>query len=147
MTVTINAIRSKGGREAASIGTGLQAYGFSFTATAASAALKTLKGDSNLTLPSGFIVTEVLATGAATGGTNPTFDLGTATNDDAFIAEGDANGGVVSIAAGGATGGIALGVKLTTDTVVYGGVGASAPTGGTVSGWIIGFVYTDAARL
>ena len=147
MSTTTSAIRSQGGREAASLGTVMMSYGFSFTATAASAALNTLKGDSQLTLPKDFIVTSVLITGAATGGTDPTFDLGTATDDDAFIAEGDADGGVVTVAAGGLTGGASLGVKLTADTIVYGGVGATAPTGGTVSGWIIGFVYTNAANL
>ena len=130
-------VRSKGGRDAATFGTGLTAYYFSFTATAASAAQTDGTGGS-LTMPSGFVPLMVVYTGGATGGTDPTFHLGTATDADAFLSGADADVGVATVVAGGSTGGVGLGVALAADTVLYGGVGASAPTGGTVTGRIIG---------
>lgn len=66
--------------------------------------------------------------GGATGGTNPTVDIGTAADDDGFAAEMDADD-VTAIVATGAL----LGTELTADTEVYAGVGASAATGGSVS--------------
>lgn len=143
MTTTVDIFRAKGGRTGATPGVVPVQYGFSFTATATSAALKTLDGTADLTLPSGFIPQGVLFNGAGTGGSSPTFDLGYVSATDVFVNEGDADGGYKHVWQGDSTGGTGLGVKLTADKVVWGGVGSSAPTGGTVSGWIVGVMYDD----
>lgn len=79
------------------------------------------------TLPKGAIPLGVDSLGGATGGTNPTVDVGTSGDDDGFANELDADG--VSFDGSGAL----TGVELTADTVVYGKVGASAATGGTTT--------------
>lgn len=95
---------------------------FSFDPTAASAGTGTI-------LPKGAIPLYVQnLDGGATGGTDPTVDIGTAADSDGFAAELDAD----ARGAPAATGAL-LGVTLTADTEVYAGVGASAGTGGTVT--------------
>jgi hypothetical protein len=140
MTTDVSLVRSKGGRDAATPGAIPVCYQFSFTATQTPAALTDATGGS-LTVPSGFVLTDVLVNAAATGGTDPTFLLGISTDTDAFVAAGDADAGPQAITYGSATAGASMGVKLTADGIVYGGKGASAPTGGTVSGIIRGVVY------
>lgn len=139
-------LRTKGGQSAATPGSVLMSYYFSFTATAAAAALTDGTGGS-LTLPSGFVPSYVQFNGAATGGTDPTFILGIAGDTDSLIAEGNADGGLLTVDAGEATSGVGMGVKLTANKVVWGGVGTSAPTGGTVSGYIVGHVHDTGGRL
>ena len=143
MTTTTDILRAKGGSTAATPATVMVSYGFSFVATAAAAALKTLDGTADLTLPSGFVPMGVTFNGAGTGGSSPTFDLGYVSATAVFLNEADADGGVSAVWQGGSTGGTGLGVKLTADKVVWGGVGASAPTGGTITGWIVGIHYDD----
>lgn len=100
---------------------GLYALQFSLDPTAASASV-------SKTLPVGAIPVAVQnMDGGATGGTNPTIDVGTSGDPDGFANELDADG-VTSLVSTGAL----LGVELTAETEIYAGVGASAATGGTV---------------
>lgn len=78
------------------------------------------------TLPKGAIPLYCYSLGGATGGTNPTVNVGTAGAATAF-----ANGVRGDIFAQGT--GTATGVELTANTVVYGKVGSSAATGGTTT--------------
>lgn len=84
------------------------------------------------TLPAGAIPLWAVSYGGATGGTNPTVDLGTTGDDDGIANELDADGGAA------AYGGALLNAQLTADTAIYGKVGASAATGGTTS---VGVAY------
>lgn len=79
------------------------------------------------TLPNGAIPLEVTSLGGATGGTNPTVDIGTSGDPDGFADELDAD------AVAFADSGDLTGIELTADTIVFGKVGASAATGGTVT--------------
>ena len=83
---------------------------------------------SGATLPKGAIPIGVQSFGGATGGTNPTVDVGTSGDTDGFANELDADG-VTAITATGAL----LGIELTADTAIHVGVGASAATGGTTT--------------
>lgn len=97
----------------------------SFDPTAASA-------DSGIVIPKGAIVLGFQHDGGATGGTNPTFDIGTSSDADAFINEGDADAaGYVAV------NGAEANTAVSEDTAVYVGVGASAATGGTVAGMLL----------
>lgn len=89
------------------------------------------------TLPKGAIPLGVLSLGGATGGTNPTVDVGTVADADGFANEVDADGVTMTAAVGALTG-----VLLTTDTAVYGQVGSSAATGGTVT-VLLTYVMSD----
>lgn len=80
------------------------------------------------TLPKGAFVHSVVSHGGATGGTNPTVDIGTSADDDGFANEMSADTADIAVAAGA----LAL-TKLTEDTGVFGKVGASAATGGTTT--------------
>lgn len=79
------------------------------------------------TLPNGARPLGVDSLGGATGGTNPTVDIGTTGDPDGFANELDADGIAFNDT------GALTGVALTTDTAVYGQVGASAATGGTTT--------------
>lgn len=79
------------------------------------------------TLPANCVPLRVMSLGGATGGTNPTVDIGTTGDNDGFADELDADG-----VAFDDTGALTA-VKLTADTIVYGKVGASAATGGTTT--------------
>lgn len=83
------------------------------------------------TLPIGARVIDVRSWGGATGGTNPTVDVGTVADDDGFANELDADGNSSGFAAG--TLGVLANTSLTVPTPVYGKVGASAATGGTTT--------------
>lgn len=76
------------------------------------------------TLPAGATPLFVQSFGGATGGTNPTVDIGTSGDDDGIANELDADGAATS------NDGALLNAQLTADTVIYGKVGASAATGG-----------------
>lgn len=80
------------------------------------------------TYPKGSIPLSITSLGGATGGTNPTVDIGTVADNDGFANELDADGFAENAGTGALTG-----VALTTDTAVYGKVGASAATGGTTT--------------
>lgn len=79
------------------------------------------------TLPAGAVPLGVTGDGGATGGASPTVIVGTVADDDGFAAAMDADG--VSVGNSGAL----TGAALAADTTVYGKVGASAATGGTVT--------------
>jgi hypothetical protein len=96
-------------------------------------------------LPTGAIVTEIIVNAAATGGTNPTFDMGwigvsdaTALDVDGLVAEGDADAGKSVFNYATATIGDDVGTTMSTTQPVRltGGVGASAPTGGSLTGFV-----------
>jgi hypothetical protein len=82
------------------------------------------------TLPIGAIPMDVVSFGGGTGGTNPTVDIGTSGTTDLFANELRAD--VTRSAIASTTAGTGLGTQLTAATPVYGKVGGSAATGGTV---------------
>ena len=84
-----------------------------------------------LVLPAGAIPISIMTIGGATGGTNPTVDIGTSADDDGLFNEVDADTkGTVK----GADGALAVAGGLAADATVTGKVGASAATGGTYTG-------------
>lgn len=95
-----------------------------------------------LVLPKGAKVLFALPISFATGGTNPTVDIGTAADSAFFFNEMDADSSTAITTVSGAHSVLRLTTGLADDTVVYGGVGASAATGGT-SSIAISFVCHD----
>ena len=93
-------------------------------------------------LPKGAVPTQFISLGGATGGTNPTVDIGTAADPDGFFNELDAD---LKGAVKGADGALAIGTGVPANVQVTANQGASAATGGTVTGT---FHYTmvDNAR-
>jgi hypothetical protein len=103
-------------------------------------------------LPKNAVITGISFNGDATGGTNPTIDMGFTDNDggtnfvdvDGLINEGDADAGaVVTVWGGDSTAGAALGDignPATEIIKIVGGQGASAATGGTITGIIYYYV-------
>jgi len=85
-------------------------------------------------LPKGAVILEVIHDGSGTGGSTPTFDVGTTSDPDGIINEGDADIGVGRTTFGDTAAGILLITtgKLTSEDIVA-GVGANAATGGTVT--------------
>lgn len=91
-------------------------------------------------LPPKAIPLSFLNIGVATGGTAPTIDIGSATTADGFFDE------VLAATKGtltGANGSLVVGTGLTAQTRVYAKVGASAATGGTVTGVFSYAMYND----
>ena len=93
-------------------------------------------------LPKGAVPTQFISLGGATGGTNPTVDIGTAADPDGFFNELDAD---LKGAVKGADGALAIGTGVPANVEVTANEGSSAATGGTVTGT---FHYTmvDNAR-
>ncbi len=89
------------------------------------------------TLPAGSIPLGVQSLGGATGGTNPTVDIGTVASNAGIANEVDADTLTLTYATGALTG-----VALTVDTPIYGKVGASAATGGTTT-VLISYIFND----
>lgn len=83
------------------------------------------------TLPLGARVVDVWSLAGATGGVNPTVDIGTLAVADGLANELDADGRSSAFNAG--TVGAQWNTQFTVPTPVYGKVGASAATGGTTS--------------
>ena len=89
-------------------------------------------------LPKNAVVLGISFNGDATGGTNPTLDMGytdydggtTFVNTDGYLDAADADSGDV-------------GVPATERIKVVGGHGGSAPTGGTITGVIYYYVKDD----
>ena len=118
--------RSKGSKDATPA-VSLQCIQFTLDPTAASA-------DTGKTLPAGAVPLWVQnINGGATGGTNPTVDVGTSGDTDGFANELDADG-ITALTGGGAL----LGTALTADTAIYAGAGSAAATGGSC---LIGVYY------
>jgi len=87
-------------------------------------------------LPVGAVPVSFMTIGGATGGTNPTVDIGTSADDDGFFNEVDADTkGTLK----GADGALVVAGGTTVISTVTGKVGASAATGGTITGV---FTYT-----
>lgn len=84
-----------------------------------------------LVLPAGAIPVSIMTIGGATGGTNPTVDIGTSADDDGLFNEVDAD---TKGSVKGADGALAVAGGLAADATVTGKVGASAATGGTYTG-------------
>lgn len=104
---------------------------FSFDPTAASA-------DTGKVLPAGCVVIESrLAQANATGGTNPTVNIGTLADPDGFGSDLDADAYT-----GPQYTGALLGTSILVNTPIYAGVGASAATGGVCVGSVT-YVMAD----
>ena len=89
-------------------------------------------------LPAGAVPISFMTIGGATGGTNPTVDIGTSADPDGFFNEVDCDTkGTLK----GADGALVVGGGIAADVTVTGNVGASAATGGTIVGI---FTYTVA---
>ena len=87
-------------------------------------------------LPAGAVPVSFMTIGGATGGTNPTVDIGSSADDDGFFNEADAD---TKGSLKGADGALVVAGGITAATTVTGKVGASAATGGTITGV---FTYT-----
>jgi len=158
-TSTTQAIwRSFGGdtTKTAYAGSMLMAADFYFVPTAAAGnkVQKSSTDTANVILPIGAVITEIQANAAGTGGTNPTFDMGFTlyssgtTNNASLLNEADADAGKQIFNWATATvPGASLGAVLSTSELVYitGSVGASAATGGSISGRITYYVPTNGA--
>ena len=146
--------RSGGGDNSrtAYCGTGLMVAEFYFDPTLAAgskAKVSSATNAPNLILPAGAVVVQINANAAGTGGTDPTFDMGytlytsgTATNAG-LLNEADADvGKQVFTWATATVPGAGLGAVMSATEMVYitGNVGASAATGGSVSGQILYYV-------
>ena len=105
-------------------------------------------------LPKNSVITGITFNGAATGGTNPTIDMGYTDFDggtdfvdvDGLINEGDADGGIATIWGGDTGSGASLGnlaLPATEIIKIVGGQGSSAATGGTITGIIYYYVKDD----
>lgn len=136
-------------------GSMLMVANFYFSATAAinTAVQRSSTDTRTVVLPIGAVIVEVQANGAGTGGTNPTFDMGFnlytsgTTNAASLINEGDADAGKQVFTWASATAGASFGAVMSASELVTitGSVGASAATGGNVSGRITYYVPTDGA--
>ena len=92
----------------------------------------------NFILPDNAVPISFLTIGGATGGTNPTVNIGTAADPDGFFNEVDADtkGSLV-----GAAGALVVGAGISGPVQVTANQGSSAATGGTTVGV---FTYTIA---
>lgn len=145
--------RSGGGdnTRTAYCGTGLMVAQFYFDPSAAAGNKVQISSTdtTKVILPAGAVIVQINANAAGTGGTDPTFDMGftlytsgTASNA-ALLNEADANAGKQVFTWATATvPGASLGAVMSSSELVYitGNVGASAATGGAVSGQILYYV-------
>ena len=142
--------RSGGGdnTRTAYCGTGLMVAEFYFDATQASGNVLNAAGGKAVILPAGAVILQINANAAATGGTNPTFDMGftlysTGTaSPQALLNESDADAGKQVFNWASATAGASLNAIMSATEMVYitGRAGASAATGGNISGEILYYV-------
>ena len=137
-------VRSNGGagkgNSTPSVVTLSEVIAFDPTATSATAVkVGTSSSTGNdFVLPAGAVPISFMTIGGATGGTNPTVDIGTSADDDGFFNEVDAD---TKGSLKGADGALVDGDGIAADVTVTGKVGASAATGGTIVGV---FTYTVA---
>ena len=94
-----------------------------------------------LTLPAGAIPLSLVILGGATGGTNPTVDIGTSADPDGLFNEVDADATGNDIVA--ANGALSVAGGLAADATVPGMKGSSAATGGTFTG-VLTYVMAEA---
>ena len=128
-------VRSNGGdnKRETYAGSMLMAAQFYFDPTAAQGTdVQVSSTDTRkVVLPENSVITGITFNGDATGGTNPTVDIGTSADDDGLFNEVDADGtGTLK----GADGALAVAGGLAADATVTGKVGSSAATGGTFTG-------------
>ena len=137
-------VRSNGGagkgNSTPSVVTLSEVIAFDPTATSATAVkVGTSSSTGNdFVLPAGAVPISFMTIGGATGGTNPTVDIGTSADPDGFFNEADAD---TKGSLKGADGALVDGDGIAADVTVTGKVGASAATGGTIVGV---FTYTVA---
>ena len=143
--------RSGGGDQTrtAYCGTGLMVAEFYFSATQTSGNVLNQSGGTAVILPAGAVIVQINANAAGTGGTNPTFDMGftlyggagTAT-PAGLLDEADADVGKQVFNWASATAGASMNAAMSSTQMVYitGRAGASAATGGSISGDIIYYV-------
>ena len=109
---------------------------------------------SKVILPKNAVITGITFNGAATGGADPTIDMGYTDYDggtdfvdiDGLLNEADADGGIATVWGGDATSGASLGniaLPATEIIKIVGGKGTSAATGGNVTGIIYYYVKDD----
>lgn len=158
-TATSQAIwRSFGGdtTKTAYAGSMLMIADFYFSATAASGTRvqKSSTDTNKVILPAGAVITEIHVNAAGTGGTTPTFDMGYTTYNsgtatpEGLLNEADADLGKQVITWATATvPGAGLGAVMSSSELVYitGRAGASAATGGAISGKLMYYVPTNGA--
>ena len=156
-STTTSVWRSGGGdtTKTAYAGSMLMVADFYLSATQVSGNVQKSSTDTTaVILPVGAVITEIQANAAGTGGTNPTFDLGftlysTGTaSPEALLNEADADAGKQVFNWATATvPGASLGAVMSTSELVYitGRKGASAATGGSISGRITYYVPTSGA--
>lgn len=147
--------RSGGGdtTKTAYAGSMLMVADFYFLPTAAANSLvqKSSTNTAPVILPAGAVIVDIDVNAAGTGGSSPTFDMGhrlykTGTNSAAsLINEGDADAGKQVFNWASATAGASMGAAMSASEMVYitGSVGASAATGGNITGRIKYYVPTD----
>lgn len=92
-------------------------------------------------LPSNVIPVDVICDGGATGGVNPTVDIGLTGDSDGLSNEQDADAATSAVAAG--VGGALIHVLTTSEKEILAGVGASAATGGTVKCMVLYIQHDD----
>ena len=137
-------VRSNGGagkgNSTPSVVTLSEVIAFDPTATSATAVkVGTSSSTGNdFVLPAGAVPISFMTIGGATGGTNPTVDIGTSADPDGFFNEADAD---TKGSLKGADGALVDGDGIAADVTVTGMKGASAATGGTIVGV---FTYTVA---
>ena len=158
-TTFVSNVRSNGGdnkRETYAGSVCLQAQ-FYFDPTAAQGTdVQVSSTDTRkVVLPENSVITGITFNGDATGGTNPTVDMGYTDFDggtnfvdvDGLLNEADADAGaVVTVWGGDSTAGAALGdvdLPATERIKIVGGQGSSAATGGTITGIIHYYVKDD----
>jgi len=116
----------------------------SFDPTAASATAVRIGTSSStgafFTLPVGAVPLYLLTIGGATGGTNPTVDIGSSGTPAGFFNEADAD---TKGTMNGANGSLVVGTGITAQTQVYATVGSSAATGGTFTGVFVYTIYNN----
>ena len=142
--------RSGGGDQTrtAYCGTGLMVAEFYFDATQTSGNVLNQSGGQAVILPANAVILQVNANAAGTGGTNPTFDLGFTTYSSGtatpagLLDEADADAGKQIFNWASATAGTSMNAAMSSSEMVYitGRAGASAATGGSISGDIIYYV-------
>lgn len=142
--------RSGGGDQTrtAYCGTALMVAEFYFSATQASGNALNVVNGKPVILPAGAVILQINANAAGTGGTNPTFDMGFTTytsgtaSPQALLNETDADAGKQVLNWASGTAGTSLNAVMSATDMVYitGRAGASAATGGNISGEILYYV-------
>lgn len=144
--------RSGGGdtTKTAYAGSMLMVADFTFNPTLSSRNVLTGAGGFPIVLPVGAVIVFVATNGGGTGGTSPTIDMGftlynTGTASTQSLLNETPADSKQFVNWSSATAGASLGAVMSATEMVYltGGVGASAATGGTITGRIEYYVPTN----